>query len=84
VDSQILDAGSPQRLIDPPISQKKVAQMLGIHHETVKHILRDDLNMRKAYFKRVTHAVNSSQKAVQVQVSRGSLDFLESRTDRCL
>jgi Mn-dependent DtxR family transcriptional regulator len=33
------------------ISQKKIARMLGIHHETVKRILRDDLNMRKMNFK---------------------------------
>jgi hypothetical protein len=29
------------------LSQKKIAQVLGIHHETVKQILRDDPNARK-------------------------------------
>jgi hypothetical protein len=33
------------------VSEKKVTQMLGIHHETVKRILRDDLNKRKMNFK---------------------------------
>jgi hypothetical protein len=66
------------------LSQKKIAQMLGIHHETVKRILRNDLNMRKVNFKWVPHALNSSQKAVRVPVLRQLLDFLENRTDRGL
>jgi hypothetical protein len=33
------------------MSQKKIAQMLGRHHETVKSILRNDLNMGKVNFK---------------------------------
>jgi hypothetical protein len=32
---------------------KNIAQMLGIHHETVKRILRDNLNMHKVNFKRM-------------------------------
>jgi hypothetical protein len=33
------------------LSQKKITQMLNICHETLKHILHDDLNMRKVNFK---------------------------------
>jgi hypothetical protein len=66
------------------LSQKKAAQILGVHHETIKHSLRDDLNMGKVNFKQVLHAPNSSQKAVRVEVSRELLDFLENRTDRVL
>jgi hypothetical protein len=66
------------------VSQKKIAQMPGIHHETVKRILRNDLNMPRVNFKWVSHALDSCQKAVCVQVSRELLDFLESRTDRSL
>jgi hypothetical protein len=66
------------------ISQKKIAQMLGIHHETVKHILRDDVNMPKGNSKSVPHALDSSQKAIRIQVSQEPLDFLESHTDRSL
>jgi hypothetical protein len=66
------------------LSQKTIAQMLGIHDETVKRILRNDLNTRKVNFKWVPNALDSCQKAVRVQVSRELLDFLESRTDRGL
>jgi hypothetical protein len=58
--------------------------MLGIHHKTVKRILRDDLNMRKLNFKSGPHALGSSQKVVLFQVSRELLDFLESHPDQSL
>jgi hypothetical protein len=64
------------------LSQKKIAHILGIHHETVKSILRDDLTMRKVNCKWLRHALKSSQKAARVEVSRELLNFLESRTDR--
>jgi predicted XRE-type DNA-binding protein len=66
------------------LSQKKIAHLLGIHHETVKSILRSDLNTRKVNFKWLPHALNSSQKATRVEVSRELLALLESRTDRSL
>jgi hypothetical protein len=66
------------------LSQKKIGRMMGIHHQTVKCISRDDLNMLKLNFKWVPHALDSSQKAVWVQVSRKLRDFLESHTDRSL
>jgi hypothetical protein len=44
--------------------------MPGIHHKTETRMLRDDLSMRKVKFKWVPHALDSSQKAVRVQVSR--------------
>jgi hypothetical protein len=65
------------------LPQMKIAQMLGIHDETVKRILRDELNMVKLPFKWVPHALDSSQKAVRIQVSREPLDFRESRTEAC-
>jgi plasmid maintenance system antidote protein VapI len=64
------------------LSQKKIAQMLSIHHETVKHIVHDDLTMRRVNIKWVLYTLNSSQKTVAVQVSRELLDFLESRTNQ--
>jgi histone-lysine N-methyltransferase SETMAR len=66
------------------LSQKKIAQILSMHHETVKSILREDLNMRKVNFKWLPHMLNASQKASRVEVSRELLDFLESRPDRSL
>jgi hypothetical protein len=33
------------------LSQKKIAQMPGLHDETVTHVLRDDFNMHKESFK---------------------------------
>jgi hypothetical protein len=59
------------------VSQKKIAEMLDIHHETAKRILHDGLNMHK-----VLHALDGSQKVVRVQASRELLDFIETRTDR--
>jgi hypothetical protein len=50
--------------------QKKIAQMLDIHHETIKRMLRDNLNVHNLNFKRVPRALNNSQKAVRIQVSR--------------
>jgi hypothetical protein len=47
------------------LSQKKIAQMPRIHHDTVKDILRDDLNMLKVNFKWVPHALNSFHKPVR-------------------
>jgi hypothetical protein len=66
------------------LSQKEIAHVLRIHREKVKSILRGDLNMRKVNFKWLPHALNSSQKAARVDVSRELLAFLESRTDRSL
>jgi hypothetical protein len=51
------------------LSRKKIASMLSIDHETVKCVLRDDLNMRKVNFKWVPYALNDSQKACRIQVS---------------
>jgi hypothetical protein len=33
------------------LSQKKIAQMLGVHHKTIKRLLRDDFTMRNVNFK---------------------------------
>jgi hypothetical protein len=66
------------------VSQKKIAQILGVHQETVERNLRDDLNMRKVNFKWVPHALDNSQKGARVHVSRKLLDFLESGADRSL
>jgi hypothetical protein len=63
------------------IPQERIAEILGIRHETVKRILRDDLNMPKANSGWMLYAPTSSEKAVRVQVSRELLDFLESCTD---
>jgi hypothetical protein len=60
------------------------AHILGIHHDIVKSILRSDLNMRKVNFKWLPHALNSSQKAARVEISRELLAFLESRANRSL
>jgi hypothetical protein len=69
---------------DRYISQKKIAQMPGIPNETAKRILRDDVKMRKVNFTWEPHALDSSQKAVRVQVSPELLDFLESCPDLSL
>jgi hypothetical protein len=63
------------------LSQKKIAQMLGVPREKIKRILRDGLNIGKVNAEWVPHAPDSSKKGVWVQVSRELLDFLESRTD---
>jgi hypothetical protein len=60
------------------LSPKKIAQMLGVYHETIEHILGDELNMRKVNFNWVLHALDSSEKAVGVQVLREPFDFPES------
>jgi hypothetical protein len=55
--------------------------MMGIHHQSAKRMLRDDVNMRNANFKLVPYGLDSFQKVGRAQGSRELLDFLESRTD---
>jgi hypothetical protein len=43
-------------------SEKKIVQPLGIHHEIVKHISRDELNVRKVNFKWVPHVLKTFEK----------------------
>jgi histone-lysine N-methyltransferase SETMAR len=66
------------------LSQKKIAHILGLHPNTVKHILCEDLKMRKVNFKWVPHSLSDSQKAARVQISQQLLDFLNSRSSRTL
>jgi hypothetical protein len=54
--------------------------MPGIHHETVKDILRDDLNMGNVNFKLVPHTLNSFHKPVRAEMPREYLDLLANRT----
>jgi DNA-binding transcriptional regulator LsrR (DeoR family) len=42
------------------LCQKKIAQKLGIHRETVKRILRDDLHPPKVNFKWIPQTLDSS------------------------
>jgi hypothetical protein len=55
------------------ISQKKIVQLLGIHNKHIRCILHNGLNIGKANFRWMPHALNSSQKTVRVQVSGGYL-----------
>jgi hypothetical protein len=64
------------------LSHENIAQILGVHRETVKRILRHDLNMRKVNFKWVPHALDNCEKAVRVRVLQEPLDFFEGRTDQ--
>jgi hypothetical protein len=64
--------------------QKKIAEILRIHRETIKRISRDEVNMRKASFKWVLPAPNSPQEAVWAQVLRELVDFPEIRRDGSL
>jgi histone-lysine N-methyltransferase SETMAR len=83
-DTANIDAVRAPIESEESLSQKKIAHILGIHHETVKSILRSDLNMRKVNFKWLLHALNNSQKAARAEVSGELLAFLERRTDRNL
>jgi hypothetical protein len=58
--SEILRPGAKR------LSQKKSTQVRGIHHETVKWILRDDSNVRMANLKGVPHTFDSYQRAARV------------------
>jgi histone-lysine N-methyltransferase SETMAR len=66
------------------LSQKQIGHMLGFHHDTVKRILCEDLQMRKVNCKWIPHTLSSSQKAARVQVSKDLLEFLEGTSDRNL
>jgi hypothetical protein len=56
-----------------------MAQILGDHHENIRHVLRHDLDIRMANVKWVPHALDSSQKDVWVKGSQELLGFLEGR-----
>jgi hypothetical protein len=55
------------------LSQKKMAQMPSTHHETVKQVLRYDLNMREVNCKWTSRALDSSQKPVRSNFPENSL-----------
>jgi hypothetical protein len=44
------------------LSQKKIAQILGVPHETIRRIWRDGRSMRNVRFNWVPHALDCSQK----------------------
>jgi hypothetical protein len=59
--------------------QKKIACILGIQGETMKSILRVDLNVRKANFKWLSHALNSSQASLTLIQQVSHIDFYSRR-----
>jgi hypothetical protein len=66
------------------LSQKKIAHLLGIHHETVKSIMRSDLNMRKVNFKWLPHALNNSQRPLESKLRASSSRSRKARqTEVC-
>jgi hypothetical protein len=61
------------------MSQNQTDYMPGLHHNTVKGILREELPMRKINWKWRSQTLSSSQKAAQVQVLKNLLQVLGGR-----
>jgi hypothetical protein len=66
------------------LCEKNITHMLGLHDETVKRILRKDLNMRKVNFEWVLDTQDIVYKGAQVEISRELLKFLQRLTDQSL
>jgi hypothetical protein len=61
------------------LSQKRIARILSIHRTTVKHVLLEDLLLRKVNFKWISHLLNDDQKSERIRLSNQLLQFLESK-----
>jgi len=67
---------------NPFLSQKKICQILGIHHQTARRIIEEDLQFRRINFRWIPHSLDSSQKASRVRVAKELLQMLEQSSDQ--
>jgi hypothetical protein len=61
-------------------SQKKIARLSSLHHDVVKRLIKEELNLRRVNFKRAPHTLTASQKMEGVIISRklfGQLNKLQ-------
>jgi hypothetical protein len=59
------------------ISQKILAKGLGIHHETIRRILKEELGQCKVNSKWIPHSLTNSQIEQLVDISTEFLQFIE-------
>jgi hypothetical protein len=53
----------------PYLSQRKIAQTLSLHHNIVKRLITEELNLRRVNFKKVPHTLTASHKLRRVTIS---------------
>jgi len=73
---EIIDQIHELFLEDHRISDKSIAQQLGISRERVGSIIHEDLYMRKLSAKWVPKCLNADQKRQRCQLSEHLLEFL--------
>jgi hypothetical protein len=55
---------------NPYISQKKIAQPLSFHYDIMKRLIPEELGLRRANFKWVSHILTANQKLERVKISK--------------
>ena len=67
---------------DPSLSTRKIADTLGISTERARHILHNELQMKKLFVKLVPHTLTIQQKLNRKQICQRHLDrFKKSKID---
>jgi hypothetical protein len=61
---------------NPYLSQKKIAYTLSLHHDIVKRLIPEELNLRRVNFEWVPHTLTSSQNLERVKISRKPFEQL--------
>jgi hypothetical protein len=51
------------------LSQEKIVQILSLHHDLVKRLITEELNMRRVDLKQVPDALTASPKLERVKIS---------------
>jgi hypothetical protein len=59
---------------------KRIAFILNIHQGTVKHILHEELSLRKVNFKWILHYLDDDQKLEIFRLSAEFLEFLKPKS----
>lgn len=67
---------------DPSVTTREIAETVVISDERVRHILKEDLNMKKVFGKVVPHSLTIQQKLHRKQICEHHLDrFKKNKTD---
>jgi len=74
---EIIDQIHELILVDRWISAKSIAQQLGISHEWVRSLIREDLDMKKLSAKWIPKCLNTDQKRQWCQSSEQLLEFFQ-------
>ena len=69
---------------EPYLSQKKIANRLGIHPATAKRVLREELGLVRVTFRWIPYKLNDDQKLKRVELSKSLLQVLQNATTKSI